>query len=104
MTTATSSFSWPEEVAERVKLLTPVEYADPYAQSTSSSESSCYLKYDKGHNAFLIVSSDSEEQIDTPGSDDDAVLDIIDPNDVIGVRVEIELSSTTASSPSAASD
>ena len=64
-----------------VKLLIPQEY-DPY--QNHESPGLCYIRFDKLRNSFIIVSETT-----------DTTLDIIDPNDVIGINVEITLLAQT---------
>jgi sphingosine kinase len=71
-----SPTDWPTKEAERAKLLIPAGY-DPYQGEVPGK---CYLKFDGERKLFLLVSDASGE-----------TLDIIDPNDVIGAAVEVEL-------------
>lgn len=72
-----TSFDWPEKESERVKLFIPPEY-DPYQNQESPGQ--CYIRYDTERKLFMVVSETT-----------DTTLDIIDPDDVIGVNVEIAL-------------
>jgi sphingosine kinase len=70
-------FVWPKEEAERAKLFVPQVY-DPYQNQESPGK--CFFQFDKERTLFTIVS-------ETTGS----ILDIIDPDDVIGVDLEISM-------------
>jgi sphingosine kinase len=71
-----ATLEWPEEVAERVRLLVPHEY-DPYQRDGPKM---CMIRFHKEHKKFTIVAEETEE-----------TLDIIDPDDAIGVSIEIEM-------------
>jgi sphingosine kinase len=68
---------WPTEEAKRAKLLIPQEY-DPYQNQESPGR--CFFRYDKDRELFLIVAESTGR-----------TLDIIDPDDVVGVNVEIAM-------------
>jgi hypothetical protein len=75
---------WPREVAERVKLiLRNPEEPQP--------ERECFFRFIKNQRLLTVVSKSSDEEENT--------VDIIDPNDIVGVNVEIELASTGISEP-----
>jgi Diacylglycerol kinase catalytic domain len=79
MPSSSTNLEWPEDVAKRVKLLVPQEY-DPYQDPTSPKM--CVIHYDLDHKKLIVI---------TEGSEGEEILDIIDPEDVIGIKVEIEM-------------
>ncbi|KAL3925584.1 MAG: hypothetical protein SGILL_000307 [Bacillariaceae sp.] len=81
MTTPTAAMlHWPQEVEDKVKFLVPPDY-DPYQNHRGGGDPKlCVVRFDKHHKKFTIVAAETNE-----------ILDIIDPDDVIGVNVEIEM-------------
>ena len=75
---------WPKEVAERVELiLRNPEEPQP--------ERECFFRFIKNQRLLTVVSGSSDTEENT--------IDIIDLNDIVGVIVEIELSSSDISEP-----
>lgn len=94
-----SLFEWPEDVAKRVKLLVPQEY-DPYQDPQSPTL--CYIQYDKDKKKFIIIASEEDSHITTSTDGGGGeILDMVDPQDVIGIKVEIELLGGLPTSPRA---
>lgn len=77
---------WPEDIAKRVKLLVPQEY-DPYQDQESPKL--CWIQFNKERKQFVITLEDPEGE----------PLDVIDPEDVIGINVEIEVLGDMTLSP-----
>jgi len=74
---------WPTEEAERVKLIAP----NHYDQEESRLEIDCFFRYEKNRRLLLVVSnSDTEEN----------TFDTIDPNDIVGINVEIEMKTSSS--------
>lgn len=86
MTDATkdSSLDWNSAEMEDVKLLMTTAF-DPYQ---GSEPGKCFVRLDVEHKVFLIVSEATGE-----------TLDIINPADVVGVAVEVELIGATDAEP-----
>lgn len=75
---------WPMEEAERVKLI-PSNYYDQ--KESRVEEIDCFFRYEKNRRLLTVVSrSDTEEN----------TFDIIDPNDVVGINVEIEMKTSSS--------
>uniref|UniRef100_A0A7S4EE35 DAGKc domain-containing protein n=1 Tax=Pseudo-nitzschia australis TaxID=44445 RepID=A0A7S4EE35_9STRA len=76
---------WPREEAERVKLFLPKD-GDPYQGMFRSSEQTterrCVFRFDEDRQLLRVEDETAEESV---------VLDIIDPDDIIGVNVEVKL-------------
>ncbi|KAG7361426.1 ATP-NAD kinase-like domain containing protein [Nitzschia inconspicua] len=77
----TSALEWPEDVAKRVKLIVPPEY-DPYQDPENPSY--CYIRFDREKKKFMVAS-------DVDATTTQTILDIVDPEDIINIKVEIEL-------------
>jgi hypothetical protein len=77
-TTTSMKSEWPEDVAKRVKFVVPLEY-DPYQDQESPKL--CWIHFDKERKRFVIVSEGTEIE----------PLDVINPEDIIGIKVEIEV-------------
>ena len=74
-------FEWPREEAERVKLFLPKD-CDSCHEKSQSEQRKCVFRFDKDRRLLTVVfESDKEEN----------TFDIIDPNDIVGVNVEIKL-------------
>jgi hypothetical protein len=84
----TMSAQWPGDDAERVKLYIPQDY-DPYQDERNPGK--CFLHLDQDRNVLAVISESTGE-----------TLDVIDPNDIIGVKLEIELSPGGGGTPLAA--
>ncbi len=68
---------FPCKEAQQAKLFVPQEY-DPYQVETSPRL--CYFKFDAASKALVLVADDTKE-----------ILDILDPDDIIGATVEVDL-------------
>lgn len=79
------SIEWPKYEAERVKLYIPQDY-DPYQDERNPGK--CFLSLDIERNILAVI-------VEATGE----TLDIIDPNDIIGVKVDIELSTGGEGTP-----
>ena len=80
---------WPREEAERVKLFLPKD-GDPFqgnfrGQSEQTTQRRCVFRFDEDRYLLRV------ELLEDDDTEEDVVLDIIDPNDIIGVNVEIKL-------------
>lgn len=73
----TESFEFPTDDAKQAKLLIPKEY-DPYQSSASPRK--CYFKFDAERQALVLMADDSDD-----------LLDVLDPEDIIGASVEVNL-------------
>jgi hypothetical protein len=73
----TESFEFPTDDAKQAKLLIPKEY-DPYQSSASPRK--CYFKFDAERRALVLMADDSDD-----------LLDVLDPEDIIGASVEVNL-------------
>jgi hypothetical protein len=82
------TLDWREDVAKRVKLFVPQEY-DPYQDQESPKF--CWIHLNTEFRRF-VVESESTEGENVP-------IDIIDPEDVIGIKVEIEVLDGVLRSP-----
>jgi hypothetical protein len=71
-----SSSDWPKAEAERAKLYIPSTH-EPYQESEPGK---CFLRFDADNKLLLLVSEANGETVD-----------VIDPNDIIGAAVEVEL-------------
>lgn len=71
-----SSESWPKAEAERAKLYIPSSY-EPYQESEPSK---CFLRFDDDKKMLMLVSETTGE-----------TLDVINPEDIIGAAIEVEL-------------
>ena len=75
------NWKWPSQEAERAKLFVPND-CDPSQQPSRSEQRTCVFRFD-GDRRLLIVALDSEGE--------ENAIDVIDPEDIIGVSVEIKM-------------
>lgn len=80
-----SNIKWPTEEAEKALLFVPDVY-DPYQNKESPRK--CFFRFDTEHKVLVLMAEDTDE-----------ILDVIDPNDVIGANVEIELLDKSIAEP-----
>jgi hypothetical protein len=78
------SSDWPKAEAERAKLYIP-DNCDPYQGEGEPRK--CMLKFDAERKVLVLVAQDTEE-----------ILEVINPEDVIGAAVEVELLGSAANS------
>jgi sphingosine kinase len=71
------TFEWPQEEASRAKLYIPPDYE---ASDDHSEEAKCFIRYDPEHKVLLVVAEESQD-----------IIDAIDPRDIVGAAVEVEL-------------
>jgi len=79
-----SAADWPAASVQRVHLLVPLAWKAPAAGSDSAR---CTLRYDAVRRLLLVVSVEDEGR----------VLDVIDPDDMIGVDLQVHLMNNSES-------
>lgn len=85
---------WPKEVAGRVRFLVPEGWEEGNQHEEEHQQKLCRLEYDESRNLLLVVvdvvaNQDEDEEEKT------TILDCIDPEDMIGAKLEVSLKEET---------